>query len=162
VVDLWVNGSAASGNGASHPGEDRDPPVAQIAERLQSAAPDGLRILSIEPVDEHGPALQTRVRSAEYLAALLDPQPEGPLREKVAALLASESLPRERRGKPYDLRPLIEALELADPDPSGLPCLRMQLAAREGATGRPEEVLAALDLDFAAARIERLRLIFLP
>ena len=35
----------------------------------------------------------------------------------------------------------------------------MRLAAREGATGRPEEVLDALGIPFEATRIERTRLI---
>jgi hypothetical protein len=35
----------------------------------------------------------------------------------------------------------------------------MQLAARPGATGRPEEVLLALDLDPLAARIHRTELL---
>jgi hypothetical protein len=35
----------------------------------------------------------------------------------------------------------------------------MRLAAREGATGRPEEVLDVLGIPFETARIERIRLI---
>jgi len=35
-----------------------------------------------------------------------------------------------------------------------------RLAAREGATGRPEEVLDVLGIAFEGARIERTRLIF--
>jgi hypothetical protein len=40
--------------------------------------------------------------------------------------------------------------------------LYMRLAAREGATGRPEEVLESLGLDPTAARIERTALILYP
>ena len=36
----------------------------------------------------------------------------------------------------------------------------MRLAAREGATDRPEEVLDALGITFEETRIERTRLIF--
>jgi hypothetical protein len=36
----------------------------------------------------------------------------------------------------------------------------MRLAAREAATGRPEEVLLALDVEPAGARIHRTRLYF--
>jgi hypothetical protein len=36
----------------------------------------------------------------------------------------------------------------------------MRLAAREGATGRPEEVLDALGIPLETARVERTRLIF--
>ena len=152
VVDLWVD--------KEYDGSSRG--LTELATQLQSAAPPGLRVLELAPVDERGPALQTRVQSAEYRATLLDPQPDGPLRARVEALLAAPSIPRERRGKPYDLRTLIEALTLSAPGPDGLPRLDMQLAAREGATGRPEEVLDALGIPFAEARIERCRLIFLP
>ncbi len=71
-------------------------------------------------------------------------------------MLESESIPRERRGKFYDLRPLIEALT-ADIESS---TLQMTLAAREGATGRPDEVLTALGIEPEYARVERTRLIF--
>ncbi len=69
--------------------------------------------------------------------------------------MASPSLPRERRGKSYDLRPLIEKLELASENK-----ILMQLAAREGATGRPEEVLDVLGIMIEHARVERTNLIF--
>ena len=69
-------------------------------------------------------------------------------------MLESESIIRTRRGKEYDLRPLIETLDLLD----GKIC--MKLAAREGATGRPEEVLDMLGIAFEDTRIERTRLIF--
>jgi hypothetical protein len=36
----------------------------------------------------------------------------------------------------------------------------MRLAAREGATGRPEEVLSVLGIAYEGTKIERTRLIF--
>jgi hypothetical protein len=39
--------------------------------------------------------------------------------------------------------------------------LFMRLTAREGATGRPEEVLDVLGIPLETARIERTRLIFM-
>jgi len=72
--------------------------------------------------------------------------------------LESESIIRERRGKTYDLRPLIESLTPA-PLPQG-EGIFMRLSAREGATGRPEEVLDVLGIAFEDTKIERTRLIF--
>ena len=130
----------------------------QIRVALEGALPPGLRLLEMQPVELAEPALQTRVQAAEYTVTLLDPV-DG-LEDRLDGLLRADSLPRERRGKPYDLRPLIEALEPMPPDEAGRQRLRMLLAAQEGRTGRPEEVLAALDYDPSAARIERTRLIF--
>lgn len=67
--------------------------------------------------------------------------------------MAADQLLRERRGKSYDLRQRIERLEY-EADPSRL---TMWLSAREGAVGRPEEVLDALGLDVpdcVATRVE--------
>ena len=63
-------------------------------------------------------------------------------------------LSRIRREKQYDLRPLIEWVEVRGDT------IAMRLAAREGATGRPEEVLAELGIAFDETRIERTKLIF--
>lgn len=70
--------------------------------------------------------------------------------------MAATSLPRERRGKAYDLRPLIESLE-AD---SSRARIQVRLAARQSATGRPEELLDVLGISLEDARIVRNRLIF--
>jgi hypothetical protein len=128
-------------------------------EILQPAAPPGLVISSVEVVDEHSPALQTQVVSAEYEVTLLEPGDGPGLANGISALLGAASCSRQRRGKTYDLRPLIESLELLPGDRSGTLCLHMRLAAREGATGRPEEVLDALSIPFETTRIERTRLI---
>jgi len=166
IVDIWLQESV---------GVDlRVDPMT-----LQPAAPPGLTILCVEQVDEAGPALQTQVDSAEYMATLLDPMDEAELAKRIAAVLDAESLPRERRGKAYDLRPLIDELRIMHPSPGaglrealswngdtavskvveGTQRVFMRLAARPGATARPEEVLDVLGIPFEAARIERTRLI---
>jgi hypothetical protein len=53
------------------------------------------------------------------------------------------------------LRTLIEELNLVDENR-----IFMRLTAREGATGRPEEVLAVLGIPLEGTRIERTKLIF--
>jgi radical SAM-linked protein len=146
IVDIWIN----------VPGDSLDRPYKEI---LQPAAPPGLVISSVEVVDEHSPALQTKVVSAEYEVTLLEPGDGSGLVKGISALLGAASLSRERRGKTYDLRPLIESLELLPGDGSGTLRLHMRLAAREGATGRPEEVLDALRIPFETTRIERTLLI---
>lgn len=137
-------------------------PLEGLAERIQSAVPSGLRILSVESVDERAPALQTQVISAEFEVELLEDVDLNELTRRLDAVIAADSLPRERRGKPYDLRPLIEMLTLfplSSGDGMGARIF-MRLAAREGATGRPEEVLDALGIPLESARVERTNLIF--
>ena len=134
-------------------------PLDNIASRLKENLPPDIQIIQVENVDERAPALQTQVLSAAYEVRLKEEVNGAELNRKVEALMMSESLIRERRNKFYDLRPLIELLSVIT-EPSGKIWLKMTLAAREGATGRPEEVLLALDISPELTRIERTRLIF--
>jgi radical SAM-linked protein len=128
-----------------------------LKEKLQAVCPAGLEILQVEAVEENAPALQTRLQAAEYRVTLplLNADAQRELRQRIAGLLAAPSLPRQRRGKDYDLRPLIHELRWLE-DGS----LFMRLSAVEGATGRPEEVLDALGIPWEETLIERIRLIF--
>lgn len=125
-----------------------------LSERLNETLPPGIRVTSIEQADERAPALQTQVVEAEYKVELAQQIDPSELKRRIESALAAESILRERRGKKYDLRPLIESIEAMDDK------IVMLLAAREGATGRPEEVLDVLGIAFEETRIERTRLIF--
>jgi radical SAM-linked protein len=135
-----------------------EPEVSTLPEQIQAAVPAGLKILKVEEIDEKSPPLQTQVTSAEYEVTLFDEVDLPELARRLETTLEAASLPRERRGKAYDLRPLIEALALL-PAPAE-PVLWMQLAAREGATGRPEEVLDVLGIRYEGTRVERSRFLF--
>jgi radical SAM-linked protein len=147
---------------------EHDIPLDDLPTRLNSTLPSGLQVVDVEQVDERAPALQTQVLSAEYEVALTEAIDESELKRKIDSVIESKSIPRERRGKNYDLRPLIEELQILEAD--GLPLgqeqapalqkILMRLAAREGATGRPEEVLDVLGIAFEGTRIERTRLLF--
>ena len=133
--------------------------IEEIAARLGDSLPLDIKIINVESVDEREPALQTQVLSATYDVHLTEPVDGSELTRKVEGLLASESLPRERRSKFYDLRPLIETLDVIT-ESDGKVWIQMKLAARDGATGRPEEVLNALSIEPEYTRVERTRLIF--
>lgn len=135
---------------------EHDVPLDELPTRINATLPPGLQVINIEQVDEKAPALQTQVASAEYQVTLTEPIDPSELQRRIDSLTESTSIPRERRGKMYDLRPLIEAINLL---PDGK--IFMRLAAREGATGRPEEVLDVLGIAFEGTRIERTCLIFL-
>lgn len=133
--------------------------VEDLSKRLKDSLPPDIQVIHIESVDERAPALQTRVLSAAYDIHLTEPIDGAELTRKVKALMDSASILRERRGKSYDLRPLIEMLSVIT-ETNGKVWLKMTLAARDGATGRPEEVLNALEIAPEFTRIERTRLIF--
>jgi radical SAM-linked protein len=132
----------------------------EIKLKLEQASPPGMLIQDIQPIDLRAPALPTLVISSEYRVTIRENPSQQSLGELIQNLLAAPTWPRERRGKQYDLRPLIEAIDLLPQETvtAGEPRLTMRLSAREGATGRPDEVLLALQLDPNAALIERTRL----
>lgn len=138
---------------------NEDIPVDEIAVRLKDNLPPDIQVTKIESVDERQPALQTQVLSAAYDIHLTEPVVGAELNRKVEEIMMTETLPRERRGKFYDLRPLIEMLSVVT-EANGKVWLRMTLSARDGATGRPEEVLSVLGIEPEYTRVERTRLIF--
>jgi radical SAM-linked protein len=159
IVDIWLQEIAGA---VPLPVEAQDKPHPYV-EVLQPAAPPGLNIVSVEQVDEAGPALQTQVASAEYEVTLLDPVDGNELARRLNEMMRAETLLRQWRGKEYNLRPLIEELFImptpAKPSSSKDVRIFMRLAARQGATARPEEVLDVLGIPFETTRIERTRLI---
>ncbi len=134
--------------------------LSNLVERLQDVLPAGIRVLSAESVDPSGPALQAMLMAAEYEVTLTVADEMAALSERIASLMGRTSISRDRRGKIYDLRPLIEAIELEANGADSPPRLHLRLSAREGATGRPDEVVEALGIALEDVRIERSRLIF--
>jgi radical SAM-linked protein len=144
MVDIWLSDAL---------------PIAEISAKFSRAVPPGIEVIEILEVPPQEPSVQTITTSVEYQAVLNLPILSGDLQERVDCILQAGSLPRERRNKPYDLRPLIEDVRVVSGDPGSHPCLWMRLSARENATGRPDEVLDELGIPLGAARIERTRLI---
>jgi len=125
----------------------------EIQTALEQASPPGIKVQSIGEVDPHSPALQTQVKSVEYDIHIK--QPVLDLQERIDILLTSPSLPRVWREKTYDLRPLVEHLELL-PGTREYPArIKTRLSARQGATGRPEELLSALGIPTNQAIVHR-------
>lgn len=121
---------------------------------LSSNLPPDLTIQEMFEVDLSEASLQSRVSAAAYRMHILDEISAEDLTGRMANILDSTSLPRTRRGKTYDLRPLIEELQL-----SADQVLSTRLTMLPNATGRPEELLLAMQLDPNNARIERTQLI---
>ena len=143
IVDIWVDGP--------------DNLIDTLGPALSSTRQPGIEIKQIEWVDLTSPAMATRVHSAQYKVVLFDPHDPVEIGQQIETLRQRSSILRERRGKQYDLRPLVEDIELQE-QPEGL-TIRMQLAARDSATGRPEEVLSEIGVDPHAARYIRTELV---
>lgn len=135
---------------------DLEIPTLDISDRINSNAPTGLKVSKVVPVDLASPVLQIAVKEAEYSATSLNSIDSIELGKKIDTLLHMESCPRTRRNKVYDLRPLIKALELSSKLDGRI---FMRLQAQEGATGRPDELIAAMDLDPMDFHYNRLNLI---
>jgi radical SAM-linked protein len=138
VMDVWL---------------EQTLPIPDIQNALDQAAPPGLHIHRIEAVDEHAPTLQTVVEASDYTLTLGEQLAN--LDERLNTFIQAESLPRQRRGKDYDLRPLVLALRRLPDCEDGRQRIYAQLKAQEGATGRPEEVLDVLGADPLKTRVNR-------
>ena len=119
---------------------------------IQEAVPPGIKPQSFKEIDADIPKIPNLVDSADYHVILLDYVPD--LEQRVSKMMATENLPRERRGKTYNLRPLIESITPVS-TPDGNTGLEIRLATRTGETGRPDEVLLALGIDPFSARVHR-------
>lgn len=142
VMDIWL---------------EEEQPLETAKTALEDALPPGLNISEIYEIETSEPSLQSQLVSAEYKIVILEPIDD--LDDRIGEILAQKILPRERRGKPYDLRPLVLSAMLTPSDDS-TSRINLHLTAQEGATGRPDEFLLALGIDPTSTRIERTRLEF--
>ncbi len=132
-------------------------PLEVIKNRLQSATPPGIKVDRIEEIpDIHGDKLPTLVTAASYVVTLFtDPKP---LKDKIKQLLEKGEILQERKGKTYDLRPLVYELKSLPPDENGRQRMEMTLSHLPGAVGRPDEVLRELGIDPNQAQIYRTKI----
>ncbi len=134
--------------------------IDEILNHLNGKMPPGFEIKTINETLEPQPSLQVQTIATQYRIEFLEEQSFEKLQIQSQQILDSTSILRERRGKKYDLRPLIEALSLLEEDHK--PTLRMTLSARESATGRPEEVLDELGIPLNKTRITREKTVLNP
>lgn len=145
ILDAWLEGPVL---------------LTEIHNALTKSSPPGITIGKIEEIKLRAPALQTQVCASEYVITFLT-HVEG-LETKINDILAAKDIPRKRRDRLYDLRSLIEDLQPLPETDEGLTRLLTRLAAREGATGRPEELIDALGFVPSQTRVHRTRLFLNP
>jgi radical SAM-linked protein len=143
ILDVWLEETIA---------------VADVTRMTVPVLPEGLTISQVRQVDPKGPAMQTQVIGTAYRVTVEWDERLEKVKSRVERALSADELSHERRGKRYDLRPLIEDLRVTGVVEDEV-TLRMELAARPGATGRPEAVLDVLGMGSAFARYYRERLI---
>ena len=124
-----------------------------LAHQIADAVPPGLSDIRVIALAADSPGLEKLVVAGDYSAEPLDGAWPDDLPQKIELLLAGTTLLRERRGKSYDLRPRILSLALDDNQ------LRMRLRLEPDATGRPDEVLAALGMESLPVLVRRERLV---
>jgi radical SAM-linked protein len=145
--------------------------------RIQAAGellPEGVEIVDAREVWHGFPSAASQLRAAEYEIELRSradkPVTNDELRGAVVRLLAASRLPgKRRRGESErrvdsgmrDLRPYIEDVEVLDVDESKRQArLRMVLRLDPSGAGRPEDVVAALDLPVSYGGAVRTKLLF--
>lgn len=144
-------------------------------ERIQAAAegfPDGIEMRDAKEVWHGFPSAASQLRGAEYEIEVGgdDGLTSDALRGAVVRLLGARELAgKRRRGESErrsdagdrDLRPLIEDVEVVEVDEKAhTATLRTVLQLDASGAGRPEDVVAALDLPLRVRRAVRTRLLF--
>lgn len=128
-----------------------------IQNSLLTAIHPGIEINKILIIPLSDPPLQTIVSASDYLAIFNTGKMPENIDERIQALINTNEVLRERRGKTYDLRKLILRLKPISTPEAGI---FMRLSALPGATGRPEEVLDCLNIELASVHVTRTGLIF--
>lgn len=135
-----------------------DLPADVLEERLEAGRPPGLRLRRIQRMPAGKPHFEQWLVAGEYRGVAVAGGLPVDIGERVSRVLACESVPRERREKRYDLRPLILHLEVRE---EAVPSLSMRLKLQAAATGRPDEVAEALGLEGSALLFTRERLLLM-
>lgn len=146
------------------------PPVAieDVQARIIAKLPPGVYLHSIKELPINAPALQSLLIGADYTILLFTAPGEresAAIDAAIANILAQSEIWRERERKgeryTYNLRPLIFELQNQGYDANKEEHrIFLRVQQRAGATGRPDEVVAALGLDDHARTLRRDKLYY--
>ena len=143
LMDIWLDDPE---------GKEADPEV--FIRDVNNSLPAGLRILEIGKLPYSDPALTIIIQSAVYQIFFPEIKDVEELNSKMSLLMDQDTIERERRGKIYDMKPLIEVWSCEETS-DGEIFMEIQMAARDSAMGRPDELAAALGFDPFAVNIIR-------
>ena len=124
--------------------------------------PTGIEILQVHPIGPNQPALQAQLRHAEYQVEVETDREPKDVESTLSSLLLLEHLPwqhqRDTGIRNYDLRALIDDLWLMDYHRPYC-TIGMRLRCDNSGSGRPEQVVTALEFTHQPRLIHRTRLI---
>jgi radical SAM-linked protein len=133
-----------------------------FTDALKSQMPPGITLKGVQQVTTMLPSLQSQVRQADYLVELDSADGPEDITSTIDSLLAEETIPwyheRDTGRREYDLRPLIDSINLLSGDQDRC-VLEMRLRCDSGGSGRPEQVARALGFSGFPVSIHRVRLI---
>lgn len=143
-------------------------PLEEIAARLRASLPPGVELRSVAEASLAGEALQNLIIGADYTIILFAEPGEiaaDLIEARITAFLHSETIwrTRQRKGKfyTYNLRPLVFELRYLGYDAvSEEHRIFLRVQMRNGATGRPDEVVDTLGFDDFARTLRRERIYF--
>ncbi|MCC6458635.1 MAG: DUF2344 domain-containing protein [Caldilineaceae bacterium] len=143
-------------------------PVDEVRERIVAKLPPGVHLHALSEIPLKAPALQNLLIGADYTILLYTDPGElesAAIDEAIAHFLAQGEIWRERERKgeryTYNLRPLIFELQNQGYDAEREEHrILLRVQQRVGATGRPDEVVAALGLDNHARTLRRDRIYY--
>ena len=143
-------------------------PLAEVGARIRAKLPPGITLLDLEEMATKPEALANLIVAADYAIVLYAAPGELPaqlLEARIADLLAQTVIWRERERKgeayTYNLRPLIYELRYTGYDAAAEEHrIHLRVQQRPGATGRPDEVVDALELDDLPRTLRRERLYY--
>ena len=144
------------------------PPLSllELGSHIRAALPPGVILHTVCEVPLKSPALQSLLIGADY-TILIYAEPgeidEGDLQARIETFLATDEIWRERERKGnryrYNLRPLVFELDYRGYEPDREEHrISLRVQQRSGATGRPDEVVAALGFNNYARTLRRERL----
>jgi radical SAM-linked protein len=121
-------------------------PAWQVRQAVRDASPPGIAVRDVFDVWVGAPAIAADAAAADYVVTLRNDPDRAAVVDAATRLLAADSLDRQRtrgdRVTTYDLRPLVDSIEILRGPPAAL-MIRTRFHPERG-TGRPEEVVAAL------------------
>jgi radical SAM-linked protein len=138
---------------------DRQVMPPDFAGRLSPHLPPGLAVIQVKEVYYKLPSLQSQMRAADYRVEVAWAEGRAALEARVADFLARAHCIRQRRGKSYDLRPLVASLRVGQAVAGGF-ALQMRLGLGPRGTARHDELMDALGLAEATRSVCRERLFF--